>query len=65
LLALLNSNLSPPQPVGLRNCNAAVFSPLKKFASHFFNSDFVGTGEKNAAYAVTGFNSKHESKSML
>jgi hypothetical protein len=39
---------------GLRNWNAAVFSPLKKYASHFFNSDFVETDEKKAANPVTG-----------
>jgi hypothetical protein len=29
---------SPLPPAGLRNCNAAAFSPLKKYAAHFFNS---------------------------
>jgi len=38
---------------GQRNRNAAAFSPLKKFASHFFNSHFVRTGEKEAANPVT------------
>jgi hypothetical protein len=28
---------SPPQPAGLRNCTAAAFYPLKKYAAHFFN----------------------------
>jgi hypothetical protein len=31
---------------------------LKKDAAHFFNPDFVGTEEKEAAYAVAGVNSK-------
>jgi hypothetical protein len=26
--ALLNSHPSPPQPAGLRNCNAAAFAPF-------------------------------------
>jgi hypothetical protein len=33
---------------------------LKKYATHFFNYAFGVTGEKDAAFAVTGFNSKHE-----
>jgi hypothetical protein len=51
----LNSLFSPPQPAGLRNWNAPAFSPLKKYAAHFFNSDCVGTGEKEASYPVTVF----------
>jgi hypothetical protein len=51
--------------VGLRNCNAAPFASFKKFASHFLNADFVGTEPKDAAYAVTGFNSKHEMKTLF
>ena len=35
LLALLSS---PPQPAGLRNCNAAAFASFKKFADAFFES---------------------------
>jgi hypothetical protein len=31
---------------------------LKKYAAHFFNPDFVGTEEKEAAYAVAGVNSE-------
>jgi flavoprotein len=27
---------------------------LKKYASHFFNSNFVETEEKKVAYAITG-----------
>jgi len=42
----------------MRNCAAAAFSPLKKSASHFFNPAVGGTGEKEAAYAITGDNSK-------
>jgi hypothetical protein len=38
----------------LRNRSAATFSPLKKFASHFFNYAFGVTGEKEAANPVTG-----------
>ena len=41
------------------NRSAATFSPLKKFASHFFNSNCVGTGEKEAANPVTG-NEQHD-----
>jgi hypothetical protein len=29
---------------------------LKKYAPHFFNSAFGGTGQKEAAYPVTGKN---------
>jgi len=43
---------------GLRNRNAAVFASLKKYASHFFNSDFVGTEPKKAANPVTGIEDK-------
>jgi len=39
---------------GLRNWNTAAFCPLKKYATHFFNSAFGGTGQKEAAYPVTG-----------
>jgi hypothetical protein len=35
---------SPPQPAGLRNCTAAAFYPLKKYAAHFFNHAFGVTG---------------------
>jgi hypothetical protein len=38
---------------GQRNRNTAAFSPLKKFASHFFNLHFVQTGENEAAFPVT------------
>jgi hypothetical protein len=41
---------------GLRNRNAAAFSALKKYASHFFNPAFGGTAEKEAANPVTGDN---------
>jgi hypothetical protein len=47
-----------PQAGGLRYCNAAAFSSLKKYAAHFFNPDFIGTEEKEAAYAIAGVNSK-------
>ncbi|HEX3024337.1 MAG TPA: hypothetical protein VHP12_03925 [Chitinophagaceae bacterium] len=45
-----------PQAGGLRSCNAAAFYPLKKYLpeADFSNSDFVRTGEKEAAYARTG-----------
>jgi hypothetical protein len=43
-----------PPAGGLRNRNAAAFCPLKKYATHFFNSAFGGTGQKEAAYPVTG-----------
>ena len=33
--ALLNLLYSPPQPAGLRNCNAAAFASLLKFAAPF------------------------------
>ncbi len=33
--ALLNSHPSPPQPAGLRNCNAAAFASFWKFAAPF------------------------------
>jgi hypothetical protein len=36
------------------NRSAATFSPLKKFASHFFNHACGVTGEKEAANPVTG-----------
>jgi hypothetical protein len=47
-----------PQAGGLRYCNAAAFSSLKKYATHFFNLAFGDTEEKKAAYAVAGVNSK-------
>jgi hypothetical protein len=47
-----------PQAGGLRYCTAAAFSPLKKYATHFFNSGFAETEEKEAAHAVAGVNSK-------
>jgi hypothetical protein len=50
---------------GLRSWNAAAFSPLKKYAAHFFNSDCVGTGEKEAAYPATVFNSKNDLNSKI
>jgi hypothetical protein len=46
------------QADGLRYCTAAAFSSLKKYAAHFFNPDFIGTEEKEAAYAVAGVNSE-------
>ncbi|MEO6550726.1 MAG: hypothetical protein ABIN94_22160 [Ferruginibacter sp.] len=39
---------------GLRNRNVAVFASLKKYAAHFFNSDFIGTEPKKATNPVTG-----------
>ena len=57
ILALLSS---PPQPAGLRNCNAAAFASFKKYAAHFLNTDCVGTEPKDAAYAVTVLNSKQK-----
>ena len=49
---------SPPQPAGLRNCNAAVFASFKKYASLLFESRCSGTEPKKAAFAVTGENAK-------
>jgi hypothetical protein len=46
------------QADGLRYCTAAAFSPLKKYAAHFFNLGYAGTKEKEAAYAVAGVNSE-------
>jgi hypothetical protein len=46
-----------PQAGGPRCCTAAAFSPLKKYAAHFFNSAFGITEEKEAAYAAAGVNS--------
>jgi hypothetical protein len=43
---------------GLRNWNAAAFSTLKKYASHFFNFAKGETVEKEAAYPVTGESKK-------
>jgi len=57
---LFKSLLSPPQPAGLRNCNAADFASFKKYAAHFLNSGFAATEPKQAAYAVTGLNSVHD-----
>jgi len=37
-LVLLALWSSPPQPAGLRNCNAAAFASFKKFADAFFES---------------------------
>ena len=34
-------------------CTGAPLRRLKKFAAHFFNSDFVGTRRKDAPYAGT------------
>jgi hypothetical protein len=48
--------LPPSRSESGRNWNAAAFFPLKKYASHFFNSAFGGTGQKEAAYPVTGKN---------
>jgi hypothetical protein len=53
--------VSPPQPAGLRNCTAAAFAFFKKYAAHFLNPAFAVTKPKEAAYAVTGLNSKQES----
>ena len=50
---------------GLRNRNAAAFSPLKKFAAHFFNPAFGVTGENEAANPVTGVNSRKNSLTLL
>jgi hypothetical protein len=36
----------------------------KNMLSHFFNPDFIGTGEKEAAYPVTGGNSEHNLKTQ-
>ena len=41
------------QAAWLRPCNDAAFASLKKYAAHFFNSDFVGTEPKEASYART------------
>jgi hypothetical protein len=46
----------PPQPARPRTYAGPAFSPLKKFTSHFFNTAFGGTGEKEAPYAGTGEN---------
>jgi len=42
------------RPAGL----ATAFSPLKKYAAHFFNLAFSETEEKEAAPAVAGDNSE-------
>jgi len=34
--ALSTMLVSPPQPAGLRNCNAAAFASFKKYAIAFF-----------------------------
>jgi hypothetical protein len=49
-----NSLLFASAAGGLRNWNTAAFCPLKKYTTHFFNSAFGGTGQKEAAYPVTG-----------
>jgi hypothetical protein len=54
---LLNSKHFASTAGRLRNRSTATFSPLKKFASHFFNHAFGVTGEKEAANPVTGLNS--------
>jgi hypothetical protein len=35
-VGLLNSSFSPPQPAGLRNCDAAAFASFKKICCAFF-----------------------------
>jgi len=40
---------------GQCNWNAAAFSALKKYASHFFHTAFGGTAEKEAANPVTDY----------
>jgi hypothetical protein len=42
---------------GLRNCNAAAFASFKKIAAYFLNPACGVTEPKEAAYAVTVFNS--------
>jgi hypothetical protein len=50
-------------PAGrLRNRNAAAFSPLKKYAAHFFNHAVGATGEKEAANPVTGVSTTTNAK---
>jgi len=44
-----------PQAGGLRNSNAATFTPLKK-ASHFFQFLLCRNRSKEASYVVTGGN---------
>jgi hypothetical protein len=65
--SLLKLLLSPPQPAGLRNCNAAAFAFFKKLSAiaNFLNPAVGVTKPKDAAYAVTGINSKHSSESLF
>jgi hypothetical protein len=44
----------------LRCIIGAAFASLKKYASHFFNSDFVGTEPKEAPYETTGNSVKYK-----
>ena len=75
---LFNLLVSPPQPAGLRNWNAAAFASfnistsLNAMLCIFLNTDFVGTEPKpvcrmqsgrEAAYPVTVLNSNHNSGS--
>jgi hypothetical protein len=38
----------------LRSCNSTPFSFLKKYATHFFNANFVATKENDVLFAATG-----------
>ncbi|MEO6128808.1 MAG: hypothetical protein ABIP30_10715 [Ferruginibacter sp.] len=38
---------------GLRTCTGAAFTSFKKYATHFLNSDYVGTEPKEAPYTGT------------
>ncbi|MEO6723056.1 MAG: hypothetical protein ABIN67_22010 [Ferruginibacter sp.] len=52
-MILFNLLVSPPQPAGLRNRNAAAFASLKKSLRSFFNPP-RRTEPKEAANPVTG-----------
>ena len=60
-LALLNLLSPPPQPAGCVTATPLLLLLSKNKLSHFLNTDFVDTESKEAAYAVTGENSKHDS----
>ena len=46
--AFLNLKVFASTAGGLRTCTGAAFASFKKYASHFLNSDFVGTEPKPA-----------------
>ena len=65
LLSLLNSLLLPPSrwQSGRNSCNAAAFASFKKYPLVSGLSEYrqAGTEPKEAAYAVTDFNSYQNS----